>query len=129
MAKQIRDNRSFRGMLQSDDGVISKVISQKKDSLTFETVFGLSAHMVERLQTQPEHIVFSERSRIARLGIQITSEPPTADQLKGDLLVITQTASAVIPGYPSLDQLKSFFASGLPVGRMVFCDPDALFSM
>lgn len=126
MAKVLRDTRSYRGMLQSDDGLILKVLSHDENKITFQSAFGLSEHMIARLRNQPEHIVFSERSRIARLGVQITSEPPTIDQLDGDMLVLTQTASAVIPGYPGLDQLHPFFDEGLPVGRMVFCDPQAL---
>ena len=128
MVHQIRDARGLRGMLQSDDGVISKVLSHNRHCITFETSFGFSATMVQRLKEQPEHIVFSERSRIARLGVRITNAPPTLERLHGDRLVITQTASAAIPGYPSLDQLAAFFVAGLPVGRMVFCDPDALLS-
>jgi predicted Rossmann-fold nucleotide-binding protein len=123
-----KDDRSYRGVLQSDDGVISKVLEKKENQIKFQTTFGLSRHMVERLKDQPEQIVFSERSRIARLGIQIIGEPPAIDSLEGQKLVITQTASAVIPGYPGLDRLTSFFAQGLPVGRMVYCDPASLLS-
>ncbi len=126
MARIPRDTRSYRGMLQSDDGHILKVLSHEADSITFQSAFGLSRHMIQRLESHPEHIVFSERSRIARLGVQITSEPFSMAQLKGDLLILTQTASAAIPGYPGLDQLRAFFDQGLPVGRMVFCDPEAL---
>jgi hypothetical protein len=82
--------------------------------------------MMERLKAQPEHLLFSERSRIARLGIRITHEPLSVDQLEGNRLVMVQTASAVIPGYPGLDRLETFFAQGLPVGRMVYCDPQSL---
>jgi predicted Rossmann-fold nucleotide-binding protein len=128
MAKSIRDNRSYRGMLQSDDGVIVKVLDQSATEIRFQSSFGLSPHMIERLNSQPEHILFSERSRIARLGLQIISDPPTADQLEGDEVVVTQTASAAISGYPALNQLGAFFVPGLPVGRMVYCDPDALLS-
>jgi predicted Rossmann-fold nucleotide-binding protein len=130
MAKIFRDDRSYRGMLQSDDGIIIKVLENRNNQITFQSVFGLSRHMFERLKTQPEQIVFSERSRIARLGIQITSDPPTIDKLDtdGHRLIMTQTASAVIPGYPSLDRLSKFFAQGLPVGRLVYCDPDSLLS-
>jgi predicted Rossmann-fold nucleotide-binding protein len=128
MKKISRDNRSYRGMLQSEDGVIARVLAQKSKKIDFESRFGLSAHMIERLASQPEHIVFSERSRIARLGIQIASELPTIDHLDGDELVLTQTATAVIPGYPRLNQLAAFIDQGLPVGRMVFCDPRALLS-
>jgi hypothetical protein len=113
-------------MLQSDDGHLLKVLSQDQHSITFQSAFGLSQHMIQRLETHPEHIVFSERSRIARLGVQITSEPICMEQLQGDLLILTQTASAAIPGYPGLDQLSAFFDQGLPVGRLVFCDPEAL---
>ncbi|MEJ2039207.1 MAG: LOG family protein [Desulfosarcinaceae bacterium] len=126
MSKLKRDNRSYRGMLQSDDGVIREVVSREPNKITFRSAFGLSTHLIERLRHQPAHIVFSERSRIARLGIQITSEPVCADQLQGDQLIVTQTASAVIPGYPGLNQLNPYFDQGLPVGRLVFCDPDAL---
>lgn len=128
MARMTKDDRSYRGMLQSDDGVITKVLEKKENQITFQTTFGLSRHMVERLKDQAEQIVFSERSRIARLGIQITGEPPSISSLDGQKLVMSQTASAVIPGYPALDRLTSFFAQGLPVGRMVYCDPDALLS-
>ncbi|MDA8142327.1 MAG: LOG family protein [Desulfobacteraceae bacterium] len=129
MAKVLRDTRSYRGMLQSDDGLIIKVLNHSGNKITFQSAFGLSHHMIERLKSQPEHIMFSERSRIARLGIQITCEPPSIDQLNGDMLIVTLTAtSAMIPGYPSLDQLRPFFDEGLPVGRMVFCDPEALLS-
>jgi predicted Rossmann-fold nucleotide-binding protein len=123
-----RDNRSYRGMLQSDDGVIHKIIARNASGITFQTIFGLSQHMIERLRSNPEHIVFSERSRIARLGIQIISDPLEPGNLNGDLLTVTQTASAVIPGYPGLDRYSAFFGPGLPVGRLVFCDPHALLS-
>jgi predicted Rossmann-fold nucleotide-binding protein len=128
MAKILKDDRSFRGMLQSDDGVITKILDKEANRITFRSTFGLSRHMIMRLKEQPEQFVFSERSRIARLGIQITGAPPTIDKLEGHQLVMTQTASAVIPGYPALDRLASYFAQGLPVGRMVFCDPESLLS-
>ncbi len=126
MTKLIKDDRSYRGMLQSDDGLITKILEKRENQITFQSAFGLSSHMIERLTDQPEHLVFSERSRIARLGVQITHEPPSVDQLEGDCLVMVQTASAVIPEYPGLDRLETFFAEGLPVGRMVYCDPESL---
>ncbi len=121
-----RDNRSYRGLLQSDDGIISKIIHSGEQSITFQTEFGLSQNLIDHLRHQPEHIVFSERSRIARLGFQITCEQPFAENLEGEVLTLTQVASPVIPGYPGLDMLREFFDAGLPVGRLVFCDPKAL---
>jgi hypothetical protein len=97
-------------------------------SVAFQTTFGLNADLVDEFKNRPEHIVFSERSRIARLGLQIKCNPPVADSLKGDRITLNLEASAVIPGYPILDEFKDLFALGLPVGRLVFCDPEALLS-
>lgn len=126
MTKERSDNRSYRGVLQSDDGVIKRITEVKKHKIIFETEFGLSRNFIEQLQNQPEHIVFSERSRIARLGFQITCEQPSIKNVKDGVLTLLQIASPVIPGYPGLDILGEFFDIGLPVGRMVFCDPAAL---
>ncbi len=67
MARKHTNNHLFRGLLQSEDGLISKVIGANRQSITFEATFGLSDELIDQLKNQPEHIVFSERSRIARL--------------------------------------------------------------
>jgi predicted Rossmann-fold nucleotide-binding protein len=126
MPKPFRDKRSYRGILQSDDGVITRVVAANNDTITFEASYGLSEMLIDRLKKQPEHILFSERSRIARLGVQITGLPANSADLKGDQLILTQVAMPMLPGYPQLAELKEFFDVGLPVGRLVYCDPDAL---
>ena len=126
MANERRENRIYRGLLQSDDGIITKVLKANSRVMTFQTTFGLNDQLIERLKNQSEHIVFSERSRIARLGVQIKCEPPSADALAGDRITLTQVATPVIPDYPGLNELREFFTLGLPVGRLVFCDPEAL---
>ena len=118
----------FRGLLQSEDGIISRVIDVSDHEITFQSTFGLSDELIDELKHRPEHIVFSERSRIARLGIQIKCDPPTDDNLKGEKITLTLVASSVITGYPGLEEIKNFFTLGLPVGRLVFCDPEALLS-
>jgi predicted Rossmann-fold nucleotide-binding protein len=128
MTKQFKEKRSFRGLLQSEDGYISKIISSDAQTIIFESIYRLSGELIERLRHQPQHLLFSERSRIARLGIQITSEPPSIDNLDDDLLVLTQEARPMISGYPGLEELRAFFDIGLAVGRLVFCDPEALLS-
>jgi len=120
------DNRSFRGMLQSGDGVILRVTASNPKTITFETAFRMSEAFAERLKDQPEHLVFSERSRIARLGVNIRCESPRAERLTGDRLILKLEASSAIPGYPTLGELKGFFSPGLPVGRLVYCNPDSL---
>ena len=128
MAKRHRNNHFLRGFIQSEDGVISRVLEINSQSMTFEATFEISEQLADRLKNQPEHILFSERSRIARLGVQIKCAPPTADNLQNNIVSLTLSASSMIPGYPDLGQLKDFFTLGLPVGRLVFCDPDALLS-
>jgi predicted Rossmann-fold nucleotide-binding protein len=126
MANERQENRIYRGLLQSDDGIITKVVNANSRVMTFQTTFGLNEQLSERLKTQSEHIVFSERSRIARLGVQIKCEPPSADAVTGDRITLTQVATPVIQDYPGLNELREFFTLGLPVGRLVFCDPEAL---
>jgi predicted Rossmann-fold nucleotide-binding protein len=128
MAGIHKNNHLFRGLLQSEDGVISRVLDVNTQSMTFETTFGLNAEMIGQLNHQPEHIVFSERSRIARLGMQIKCDPPRADSIQGSKITLTLVASAVIAGYPGLEEMQDLFTLGLPVGRLVFCDPEALLS-
>ena len=126
MAKAEQENLTYRGLVQSDDGIITKILNSNSRAITFQTTFGLNEQLIERLKNQSEDIVFSERSRIARLGVQVKCEPPTADDLRDDCITLKQVASPVIPGYPGLKSLREFITLGLPVGRLVFCDPDAL---
>jgi len=128
MARTYKNNHPFRGLLQSEDGIISRILDVNHRSITFQTTFGLNEDLVDELKNRPEHIVFSERSRIARLGVQIKCDPPDVDSLQGNMITLTLVASAVISGYPGLDEFKDFFTLGLPVGRLVFCDPEALLS-
>lgn len=126
MAARTRNHHLFRGLLQSDDGAITRVVEAGRRRLVFETTFGVRGALADYLRRRPEHVLFSERSRIARLGVQIESEPMTAARIAGERATLTLEASAVIPGYPGLDDLRDFFTDGLPVGRLVYCDPEAL---
>ncbi len=128
MAKTFKNNHLFRGLLQSEDGIISRILDVNNRSIKFQTTFGLNQVLIDEFKNRPQHIVFSERSRIARLGIQINCDPPDTSSLQGEMITLTLVASAVIPGYPGLDEFKDFFTLGLPVGRLVFCDPEALLS-
>ena len=120
------DNRTFRGLLQSGDGVIIKVTGANRHSISFQVAFELTDIFIDRVKHQPEHLVFSERSRIARLGVNILGDSPSPDRLEGNMLILDLQATAVIQGYPGLDVLKELFATGLPVGRLVYLNPDAL---
>ncbi len=112
--------------MQSDDGVITRVLDVNRRKIVFETTFGFRAPFADLLESQSEHILFSERSRIARIGVQIESAPISGARLDGSQATLTLEASSVIPGYPGLEELRDFFSPGLPVGRLVYCDPEAL---
>ncbi len=128
MPNHYRNHHAYRGLMQTDDGLISRVISVGRRKIVFETSFGLRGPLERLLREQPAHVLFSERSRIARLGVQIESEPVAQARLRGNELTLTLEASSVIPGYPGLKELTDFFSAGLPVGRLVYCDPEALLS-
>ncbi len=128
MGHRSRNHHIFRGLLQSEDGLITRVLKTGRRKIVFETTFGLRRPIAERLRDQPGYILFSERSRIARLGVQIESTPISEARLGNGQAVLTLEASSVIPGYPGLNELRDFFNPGLPVGRLVYCDPEALLS-
>jgi hypothetical protein len=47
MAKDERDNLIYRGLLQSDDGIIAKVVEANSRVITFQTTFGLNDQLIE----------------------------------------------------------------------------------
>ena len=122
------DSHFYRGMLQSKDGVISEIIRSDKRSATFLARFELTKELADRLKAEPEHMVFSERSRIARLGVQMRCDPIDSDSLEDRTLTLRLTAMPFISRYPGMDMLAPFFTPGFPVGRLLFCDPEALLS-
>ena len=126
MRKDNRENRLHRGLLQSGDGLITEVFETNSQKIKFRASFNLSDILISHLKNHPEQIIFSQRSRIARLGIQLKCEPPHRDYLNHKTLELTFTASSVISNYPSLAVFKNFFAKGFAIERLVFCDPKAL---
>jgi predicted Rossmann-fold nucleotide-binding protein len=126
MTSDIQNNQLFRGLLQTNDGILTKVLESNDKYLSFYTSFKLSDRLINKLKENPQHLIFSERSRIARLGVQIKSETPAAQYLEKNTITLKLKAWQAIKGYPGLDMLKDYFTEGLPVGRLVFCDPDAL---
>ncbi len=128
--------QSFRGVLQSSDGIITNIFHSTEQSLSFEAAFSLSEELKELLQESESFMdslnrhddpfIFSERSRIARLGIQISCESPKLGKLEHDTLTLSMTATPVIPGYPGAEILENFFTPGFPIGRLIYCDPGGL---
>ncbi len=119
-------NRIFRGFYHSEDGIITKVMEADETSVTFQAAFAIPRHLLTQFKEHPEFLIFSERSRIARLGVMITSETPQRHGFKDDQLILTLKAMSVIPDYPDFCKLKPFFSTGLKIGRLAYCDPRML---
>ena len=57
MARQFKEKRSFRGLLQSEDGYIAKLLKSDNQKIVFEAVYQLSEELISRLKNQPEHLL------------------------------------------------------------------------
>lgn len=124
----MKANPLFRGFYQSDDGVITDVIQSDDQQMTFTATFTIPGNLVKQFRAHPEHLIFSERSRIARLGVMIRNEPLTKSHFKDNQVIVTMHASSVITGYPAFHQLQPFFSMGFKIGRLAYCDPATLLS-
>lgn len=120
------NNHIFSGVLQSEDGFISQIIENQRTSLVFTAEFKADPGFVRKYSEAPEDFVFSERSRIARLGVQIKIEENQPVGIDNDAIRLTLRASSVISTYPAFDLLRDFLKIGFAVGRIVYCDPAAL---
>ena len=116
----------LRGFYHSEDGVIKDILSSDDQGMTFTATFSIPRHLIGQFRTHPERLMFSQRSRIARLGVMISNEPLEQDHFKDDQVVLKMNASSVITGYPPFHDLKPFFTRGLRIGRLAFCDPENL---
>ena len=117
-----------RGFIQSSDGRIVKIDHIDKDVLVFQAAFKVEKILADLIREDNPDILFSERSRIARLGVQLQCKLPLSEGLIDNELILQFEAMSVITGYPNIDILKSFFIPGLRIGRFVFCDPGCLLS-
>ena len=50
MARTYKNNHLFRGLLQSEDGVISRILDVNNRSITFQTTFGLNEELIDELK-------------------------------------------------------------------------------
>jgi predicted Rossmann-fold nucleotide-binding protein len=112
--------------MHSEDGIITEVLNSAAKKIILKASFKLSGELIELYRRRPESFIFSERSRIARLGVQIKCEDIRLEHLDGENANLTLVAAPVIRGYPDSKELRIFFKPGFPVGRLVFCDPEAL---
>ena len=111
---------------ETDDGWITKVSGRTGDSLEVEARFALPRSFRELVRGRESELVFAARSRLARLGINITplSEPRFNDRHCDLRLGVV----AAIRAYGMDAHLERLVAPGLLVGRLVFCPADSRLS-
>ncbi|MFA6011757.1 MAG: LOG family protein [Desulfobacteraceae bacterium] len=116
----------LRGFYHSEDGVITEILDADDQGITFTATFSISKNLIDQFKAHPEHLMFSQRSRIARLGVMISNKSLAQGHFKDDQVTIKMNASSVITGYPAFHDMKPFFTPGLKIGRLAYCDPENL---
>lgn len=116
----------LRGFYHSEDGVITEILDADDQGMTFTATFSISKNLIDQFKAHPEHLMFSQRSRIARLGVMISNKSLAQGHFKDDQVTIKMNASSVITGYPAFHDMKPFFTPGLKIGRLAYCDPENL---
>ncbi len=111
---------------ETDDGWITKVSARKDDSVEVEARFALPRSFRGLVRGRESELVFAARSRLARLGINITalSEP----RFNGRYCDLRLGVVAAIRAYGMDAHLERLVVPGLLVGRLVFCPADSRLS-
>ncbi len=104
---------------QSEDGVVSRVSSVEGNRCTVEARIPLKRGFLEVIRGREDGLVFAARSRLARLGIDVTPEGEIA--IDGDVAEFRAELKSVIPSYGIGDLLPEIVVPGLKLGRLVFC--------
>ncbi|MDE3083610.1 MAG: DNA-binding protein, partial [Verrucomicrobiota bacterium] len=107
----------------SQDGQILQ--AKSKDTRTVSLVLAFRPRHgaeFEFLQAHREQLHFTERSALARIGIEMMPHGvPTVD---GNRLVLEADAFVFDPNFPNAPYFKKLLRPGIPVGRLFFA-PDA----
>ena len=106
---------------QTEDGWVVEVEPVSEGLLNVELRFDISDAFRERCAGLWPHVRFVTRSRIARLGIDI--RPATPLEVGTTTASLRATVQALVQAYPVKQYLSELVVKGLPVGRLVLCDP------
>jgi predicted Rossmann-fold nucleotide-binding protein len=105
---------------QTDDGAISKVLRRSADEgCEVEIRIPLTRRFRALVEGREPDAVFASRSRLARLGIDVT--PVGAIELNGDHARLQARLETAIPSYGVGRFLPEVVVPGLKMGRLVFC--------
>lgn len=104
----------------SDDGIITSC-RDVKDSNTLQLTITFKLRNKAEIQHAREYrrqIKFTERSTIARLGIEITAPKPP--RLNKDRMILTGEAHVYDANFPCLPFFRDLLKPGTPVGRLFY---------
>lgn len=107
---------------QTDDGVVSRVLESGPGTCLVEVAVPLKSQFLDLARGREDELVFASRSRLARLGIEVT--PRGGITLENDVVRFEARMETTIPAYGVGDMLPQVVLPGLRVGRLVFCPPE-----
>jgi hypothetical protein len=101
----------------SQDGIVVSTHEKSERSVMVTVAFKLhSPKEIEFARAHLAHLQFSERSTLARLGIELFSpKPPKLDK---DTLFLQSEAFVYDPTFPSASCFRALLRRGIPVGRL-----------
>ncbi len=104
---------------QTPDGRITAVRPAPGGALGIDIAFPVDPAFRALVTGREAEVIFAARSRIARLGIDVTpSGPMTWD---GDRLCLAATVTCNVPAYGVEPFLERVLLPGIRIGRLVFC--------
>ena len=111
---------------QTPDGRITKVGPRGGGGLSIEAAFAVDPELKARIAGRESELVFAARSRLARLGINVSpSGPLTWDD---GMLHVAADVTTVVSAYGVEPFLAGAFIADARVGRLVFCPEEARLS-
>ena len=111
---------------ETDDGWITAVLGPDGDALVVQARFALPRRFRDLVRGRESELVFAARSRLARLGINIT--PLGEPVFNGRTCDLRLGIVAAIRAYGMGEHLGRLAAPGLRVGRLVYCPRDTRLS-
>lgn len=107
---------------QTEDGWITAPCERDGESLVVQARFALPIHFRSLVAGRESELVFAARSRLARLGINIT--PLGEPRFNGRYCDLRLSVVAAIRAYGMAEHLERLVVPGLRVGRLVLCPRD-----
>ena len=111
---------------ETDDGWITETHGREGDALVVSARFSLPGRFRDLVRGREAELVFAARSRMARLGINIT--PLGEPACNGHHCDLRLAVVAAIHAYGMAEHLERLVVPGLRVGRLVYCPRDTRLS-